>query len=88
MRRRTANSVAQTMPVTMPIGTCHTQTRPESGSAQSTARAPRHDKELGHQQSLAIERLADNSRDRTDEQHRQAARDSDDSNQKVECVAS
>jgi hypothetical protein len=51
-------------------------------------RAPRHDKELGHQQSLAIERLADNSRDRTDEQHRQAARDSDDSNQKVECVAS
>src|SRR5215813_1918084 len=62
MRRRTASSIAHTIPATMPpTAMCQTRICAENASAHSVA------------ELTAMTKSSDHARDRADEQHRHAA---------------
>src|SRR6516162_6570708 len=74
MRRRTASSIAHTIPATMPpTAMCQTRISAENASAHSAAELTAMTKSCVNSNRLRFQRLAEHTSNRADEQHRQAA---------------
>ena len=83
MRRRTAISAAQTIPVTMPaIATCQTRNCPNTASAQSTPELPAMTKNCVRSIRLRLRASPTNPAIAPNKQHRQAAGYDDNGNEK------